>query len=67
VAYWPWSKRYTIVDEIVQVVQFLSVKLGYTSFLFFRLVHYLLDLVNRYGDKDQRLTIGRSIYGLNFH
>jgi hypothetical protein len=67
VAYWPLADYYTAVEEIVEVFQFLSAKLGYSSFLFFLLVHYVLDLVNGYGDKDQRLTIGRSIYGLNFH
>jgi hypothetical protein len=52
-AYWPWSKYGIFVEEIVQVFQFLNVKLGYTSFLFFRLVHYVLDLANHYANKDQ--------------
>jgi len=67
VGYWPWSKRYAVVEEIIQVFQFLSRKLGQTSFLFFRLVHDVLDLVEDHVDKEQRFTFGRSICGLNFH
>src|SRR2546421_9151258 len=64
-----WSKHCVAVEPFVQVFQFLSRKPGQTSFLFFMVVHRLLDRSKRgqaYRGKDNgfiRIVIGWRWHG----